>query len=166
MSALSCPGVPFQNVKCESYTDFRTVAIQADGYTGASGPAEVYTVVDLRSAPRWCVTSSLRSTVEVELGSGPTGFIDLGAELLVAKYTRDGDLEREISMGSQYQTVAPSTVDTTLAAFSTSAMADLSRGLYRFSAVQSYSDHSENIDASSRDATISVVAIPLFTPGV
>lgn len=172
MSALSCPAVPFKNVVYETYTELDTQTVQATGYTGDAG-AEIYVDVDLQSAPLWCVTTSLRSTVSVGT-TGPTGQVDLTASLRYSRRSRDGlGFDNDVTIGGQEQSVpllrlqgGTGTVAAS-AAFSTSGVSEVSRGRYRMYAVQTYdSADPTDFDVTTTAPTISVVAIPVYTPGL
>lgn len=168
MSALSCPAVPFKNVVYETYTEDSTQTVQATGYTGDAG-AEIYVDVDLQSAPLWCVTTSLRSTVSVGT-TGPTGQVDITASLRYSRRSRDGlGFDNDVTIGGQEQSVPLYNLQggsgAALAAFSTSGVSEVSRGRYRMYAVQTR-DSDADFDVTTTAPTISVVAIPVYTPGL
>ena len=138
--AYACPVVPQTNVVC-------AYASATGGAVSATADAVVTAIVDLRSAPLWCVSTTLNTVLTADGGTGK-------AEYAAAIYA-DGTQESGDQVGHQQV----STVD--VGSISVTGVTTLRRGIH---ALAGYASGAAGSGATS-DLYLSVQAIPSYAPG-
>jgi hypothetical protein len=141
--AYACPVVPQTNVVC-------AYASATGGAVSATADAVVTAIVDLRSAPLWCVSTTLNTVLTADGGTGK-------AEYAAAIYA-DGTQESGDQVGHQQVSTVH---DGDVGSISVTGVTTLRRGIH---ALAGYASGAAGSGATS-DLYLSVQAIPSYAPG-
>lgn len=149
--ALTCPVVPTLNVVCDSGSTVQ------GSFTG--GVHSVDVIVDLRSAPSWCVTATLNATVQNLTSTGEAGEAVIDADIYSVRQAVLG--ENQVGHTQQQ-----SIYNGDSGSLSVTGLGHYPRGVYTFTGrVYQDSSDDETVNGGSTDLYLSIVAVPTYTQG-